>query len=212
MVTIPHWIWTVGFITVVGLVGVIAQQSMQAAYYRGVADDTAVRIELQEVVLDSVVHRSDSLTLALELADSVISEKRFANEREVARLTRSREEERERSQAISERLRTSLDSIQAIELDSIVFGYEMQIQKLDSIIVVERETKLAEALRADQASELILSLREVQGERQIKMFMLEAQVMALRQSMKPSLGLRLKADWWLAAIGLAGGYVLWGTK
>tara|TARA_R100001244_G_scaffold104562_1_gene77558 strand:- start:46 stop:684 length:639 start_codon:yes stop_codon:yes gene_type:complete len=212
MVTIPHWIWTVGFITVVGLVGVIAQQSMQAAYYRGVADDTAVRIELQEVVLDSVVHRSDSLTLALELADSVISEKRFANEREVARLTRSREEERERSEAISERLRTSLDSIQAIELDSIVFGYEMQIQKLDSIIVVERETKLAEALRADQASELILSLREVQGERQIKMFMLEAQVMALRQSMKPSLGLRLKADWWLAAIGLAGGYVLWGTK
>ena len=212
MVTIPHWIWTVGFIAVVGLVGVIAQQSMQAAYYRGVADDTAVRIELQEVVLDSVVHRSDSLTLALELADSVISEKRFANEREVARLTRSREEERERSEAISERLRTSLDSIQAIELDSIVFGYEMQIQKLDSIIVVERETKLAEALRADQASELILSLREVQGERQIKMFMLEAQVMALRQSMKPSLGLRLKADWWLAAIGLAGGYVLWGTK
>ena len=212
MVTIPHWIWTVGFITVVGLVGVIAQQSMQAAYYRGVADDTAVRIELQEVVLDSVVHRSDSLTLALDLADSVISEKRFANEREVARLTRSREEERERSEAISERLRTSLDSIQAIELDSIVFGYEMQIQKLDSIIVVERETKLAEALRADQASELILSLREVQGERQIKMFMLEAQVMALRQSMKPSLGLRLKADWWLAAIGLAGGYVLWGTK
>ena len=212
MVTIPHWIWTVGFITVVGLVGVIAQQSMQAAYYRGVADDTAVRIELQEVVLDSVVHRSDSLTLALELAASVISEKRFANEREVARLTRSREEERERSEAISERLRTSLDSIQAIELDSIVFGYEMQIQKLDSIIVVERETKLAEALRADQASELILSLREVQGERQIKMFMLEAQVMALRQSMKPSLGLRLKADWWLAAIGLAGGYVLWGTK
>ena len=212
MVTIPHWIWTVGFITVVGLVGVIAQQSMQAAYYRGVADDAATRIELQEVVLDSVVYKSDSLTLALELADSVISEKRFANEREVARLTRSREEERERSEAISERLRTSLDSIQAIELDSIVFGYEMQIQKLDSIIVVERETKLAEALRADQASELILSLREVQGERQIKMFMLEAQVMALRQSMKPSLGLRLKADWWLAAIGLAGGYVLWGTK
>ena len=212
MVTIPHWIWTVGFITVVGLVGVIAQQSMQAAYYRGVADDAAIRIELQEVVLDSVVYKSDSLTLALELADSVISEKRFANEREVARLTRSREEERERSEAISERLRTSLDSIQAIELDSIVFGYEMQIQKLDSIIVVERETKLAEALRADQASELILSLREVQGERQIKMFMLEAQVMALRQSMKPSLGLRLKADWWLAAIGLAGGYVLWGTK
>ena len=105
MVTIPHWIWTVGFIAVVGLVGVIAQQSMQAAYYRGVADDAATRIELQEVVLDSVVYKSDSLTLALELADSVVSAQRLLNEREVARLTRSREEERERSEAITERLR-----------------------------------------------------------------------------------------------------------
>jgi hypothetical protein len=212
MVSIPNWVWTAIFILVIGLAGIITQQSMQAAYYRGIADDTAHKIELQELVLDSVVHRSDSLTLALELADSVASEKRLDNEREVARLTRSREEERERSEAISERLRASLDSIQAIELDSIVFGYEMQIQKLDSIIEVERETKLAEALRADRASELILSLREVIGEHEIKDFIQEAEIAALRQSMRPSLGLRLKADWWLAAVGLAGGYVLWGTK
>ena len=212
MVTIPHWIWTVGFIAVVGLVGVIAQQSMQAAYYRGVADDAATRIELQEVVLDSVVYKSDSLTLALELADSVVSAQRLLNEREVARLTRSREEERERSEAISERLRASLDSIQAVELDSIVIGYEIQIQKLDSIVVVERQTRLAEALRADQASELILSLREVIGEHEFKDFIQAAEIAALRGSMRPSLGLRLKADWWLAVVGLAGGYVLWGTK
>ena len=212
MVTIPHWIWTVGVIAGVGLVGVIAQQSMQAAYYRGVADDAATRIELQEVVLDSVVYKSDSLTLALELADSVVSAQRLLNEREVARLTRSREEERERSEAISERLRASLDSVQAVELDSIVFGYENQIQSLYSIIEVERETKLAEALRADQASELILSLREVIGEHEFKDFIQAAEIAALRGSMRPSLGLRLKADWWLAVVGLAGGYVLWGTK
>ena len=188
------------------------QQSMQAAYYRGIADDAGQRIELQEIVLDSVSHKADSLALALELADSVASEQRLANEREVARLTRSREEERERTEAISERLRMSLDSMQAVELDSIVFGYENQIQSLYSIIEVERETKLAEALRADKASELILSLREVIGEHEIKDFIQEAEIAALRQSMRPSLGLRLKADWWLAAVGLAGGYVLWGTK
>ena len=39
-----------------------------------------------------------------------------------------------------------------------------------------------------------------------------AEIAALRGSMRPSLGLRLKADWWLAVVGLAGGYVLWGTK
>ena len=212
MVTIPNWAWTVVFVAVIGLIGTIAQQSMQAAYYRGVADDTEQRIEIQEIVLDSVAHRADSLTLALEVADSAALEQERINEREVARLTRERREARARSQAISERLRASLDSIQALEFDRVVVGYEMQITKLDSIIVIERETRLAEALRADQASELVLSLREVQGELGIKSFMLEAQVAALKGSMKPSLGLRLKADWWLAVVGLAGGYVLWGTK
>jgi hypothetical protein len=212
MVTIPNWAWAVVFVAVIGLLGTIAQQSMQAAYYRGVADDTEQRIEIQEIVLDSVAHRADSLTLALEVADSAALEQERINEREVARLTRERREARDRSQAISERLRASLDSIQALEFDRVVIGYQTQIAKLDSIIVIEREMRLAEALRADQASELILSLREVQGELGIKTFMLEAQVAALKGSMKPSLGLRLKADWWLAAIGLAGGYVLWGTK
>ena len=207
---VPRWVWVALPALVVAIM--LLQQSMQAAYYRGIADDAAIRIELQEIVLDSVVYRSDSLTVALEFADSVASVQRLANEREVARLTRSREEERERTEAISERLRASLDSVQALELDSIVIGYEIQIAKLDSIVVVQRETRLADALRADQASELILSLRKVIDEHEIKDLIQEAEISALRESMKPSLGLRLKADWWLAAVGLAGGYVLWGTK
>jgi septal ring factor EnvC (AmiA/AmiB activator) len=207
---VPTWVWIA--LPLIALLTVGVRQSMQAAYYRGIADDAEQRIELQEIVLDSVVHRSDSLVHMLELADSAVSEQRRINEREVARLTRERREARERTEVISERLRASLDSIQALEFDRVVIGYEMQITKLDSIIVIERETRLAEALRADQASELILSLREVQGELGIKSFMLEAQVAALKQAMKPSLGLRLKADWWLAAVGLAGGYVLWGTR
>ena len=207
---VPTWVWIA--LPLIALLTVGVRQSMQAAYYRGIADDAEQRIELQEIVLDSVVHRSDSLVHMLELADSAVSEQRRINEREVARLTRERREARERTEVISERLRASLDSIQALEFDRVVIGYEMQITKLDSVIVIERETRLAEALRADQASELILSLREVQGELGIKSFMLEAQVAALKQAMKPSLGLRLKADWWLAAVGLAGGYVLWGTR
>ena len=190
----------------------MVQQSIQASYYRGIAEDAEYRIEVQEIVLDSVVLRSDSLSVVLQEADSAIEAERLANEREVARLARRHEEERQRSEMLSESLRASLDSVQAIKLDDIIRSYEIQITTLDSMLVVERETKLAEALRADQASELILSLREVQGELGIKTFMLEAQVSALKQAMKPSLGLRLKADWWLAVVGLAGGYVLWGTK
>ena len=207
---VPTWVWIA--IPLIALLTIGLRQSMEASYYRGVADDAERRVEIQEVVLDSVTSVSDSLSVALEHADSIASEQRRINEREVARLTRERIEARDRSQAISERLRASLDSMQALELDSIVFGYENQIQSLYPIIEVERETKLAEALRADQASELILSLREVIGEHEIKDFIQEAEIAALRGSMRPSLGLRLKADWWLAAVGLAGGYVLWGTK
>jgi len=207
---VPTWVWIA--IPLIALLTVGVRQSMEASYYRGVADDAERRVEIQEVVLDSVTSVSDSLSIALEHADSIASEQRRINEREVARLTRERIEARDRSQAISERLRMSLDSMQAVELDSIVIGYEIQIQKLDSIVVVERETRMAEALRADQASELILSLRGVIGEHEIKDFIQAAEIAALRGSMRPSLGLRLKADWWLAAVGLAGGYVLWGTK
>jgi|TARA_R110000824_G_scaffold50296_1_gene140604 hypothetical protein len=207
---VPTWVWIA--IPLIALLTIGLRQSMEASYYRGVADDAERRVEIQEVVLDSVTSVSDSLSVALEHADSIASEQRRINEREVARLTRERIEARDRSQAISERLRMSLDSMQAVELDSIVIGYEIQIQKLDSIVVVERETRMAEALRADQASELILSLRGVIGEHEIKDFIQAAEIAALRGSMRPSLGLRLKADWWLAVVGLAGGYVLWGTK
>mgnify|MGYP005811691917 FL=1 len=207
---VPTWVWIAAPALV--LAWVMVQQSMQASYYRGIAEDAEYRIEVQEIVLDSVVLRSDSLSVVLQEADSAIEAERLANEREVARLARRHEEERQRSEMLSESLRASLDSVQAIKLDDIIRSYEIQITTLDSMLVVERETKLAEALRADQASELILSLREVQGELGIKTFMLEAQVSALKQAMKPSLGLRLKADWWLAVVGLAGGYVLWGTK
>ena len=207
---VPTWVWIA--IPLIALLTIGVRQSMEASYYRGVADDAERRVEIQEVVLDSVTSVSDSLSVALENADSIASEQRRINEREVARLTRERIEARDRSQAISERLRMSLYSMQAVELDSIVIGYEIQIAKLDSIVVVERETRMAEALRADQASELILSLREVIGEHEFKDFIQAAEIAALRGSMRPSLGLRLKADWWLAVVGLAGGYVLWGTK
>ena len=178
---VPTWVWIAAPALV--LAWVMVQQSVQASYYRGIAEDAEYRIELQEIVLDSVVLRSDSLSVVLQEADSAIEAERLANEREVARLTRSREEVRERTEEISERLMASLDSVQAVELDSIVIGYE-----------------------------LILSLREGIGGHQFKDFIQAAEIAALRGSMRPSLGLRLKADWWLAAIGLAGGYVLWGTK
>jgi len=201
MVKIPSWAW-IG-LAVVGVLAVFIQQSAQASYWRGIADDAESRLEVQELVLDSVSVHADSLSEALAAADSAITDNRLQAEREVARLTRSREVARRRSEALSGSLRASLDSAQVEGLDAVVESYEIQIAVLEEVVEVERALTVAERLRADQASELALALRSVIAEQQVSAGIMVIEIEALRASMSPSFGLRLKADWWLAAAGFA---------
>ena len=205
---ISPWVW-VG-LAVVGALAVFVQQSSQASYFRGIADDAEVRLETQQLVLDSVVVHADSLTEALAAADSAATAQRLQAEREVARLTRSREEARERSEVLSENLRATLDSVQVVELDAVVASYEVQISALEEVIVVERSLTVAERLRATQASELVLGLRAVIVGHEASATIMASQIAALRSSMQPSLGLRIKADWWMAAVGIGIGMVIAG--
>jgi len=202
---VSPWIW-IG-IAVVGALAVFVQQSSQASYWRGIADDAESRLETQQLVLDSVAIHADSLAAALAAADSAASQQRLQAEREVARLTRSREAARERSEALSESLRASLDSAQVVELDAVVENYEIQIAALEEVVEVERSLTAAERLRAGQASELALGLRAVIVEHEASAVIMVGQIEALRSSMRPSFGLRLKADWWMAAVGFAIGVV-----
>ena len=206
MVRIPAWVWIA--IPVIGMLAVGIQGATQASYFRGIADDAESRLEVQELVLDSVTVHAESLAEALAAADSAASQQRLEAEREVARLTRSREAARERSEAISESLRASLDSVQVVELDAVVENYEIQISALEEVIEVERSLTAAERLRATQASELALGLRAVIVEHEASAVIMVGQIEALRSSMSPSFGLRLKADWWMAAVGFAVGVVV----
>ena len=201
MVRISPWAW-VG-IAVVGVLAVFVQQSSQASYWRGIADDAESRLETQQLVLDSVAIHADSLSEALAAADSAATLQRLEAEREVARLTRSREAARERSEAISESLRASLDSVQVVELDAVVGNYEIQISALEEIVEIERSVSAAERFRATQGERLVLGLRAVISEHEASAAIMAGQVAALRSSIRPSFGLRLKADWWLAAAGFA---------
>ena len=205
---VSPWVW-VG-LAVVGALAVFVQQSSQASYWRGIADDAESRLEVQELVLDSVAVHADSLAEALAAADSAAIAQRLQAEREVARLTQSREEARERSEALSESLRASLDSVQVVELDAVVENYEIQIATLEEVIEVERSLTAAERLRATQASSLVLGLRAVIVEHEASATIMASEIEALRSSMSPSLGLRLKADWWMAAAGFAIGMVVAG--
>tara|TARA_R110002110_G_scaffold18505_4_gene77649 strand:+ start:325 stop:903 length:579 start_codon:yes stop_codon:yes gene_type:complete len=180
----------------------------QASYYRGIADDAESRLEEQRAVLDSVVWRADSLTKALEAADSVVAVQRREAEEEVARLVLSRERARERSEATVASLRISLDARQVIELDQVVESYEIQIASLEEVIGVERSLTAAERMRATQSSELVLSLRSVIAEQEERSSIMTIEIEALRSSIQPSLGLRIKADWWLAAVGFAAGALI----
>lgn len=210
MVKIPAWAYLATALVLVLAIGV--QQSMQAAYYRGIADDAEQRLELQELVLDSMSATSDSLSQALAEADSALAVQLRAGERALETLTRQRLEAQRRSEAITQRLQQSLDSIQSIELDSIVTGYRIQLVVLDSVVAVERNVRIAESLRADKASELVLGLRQELRGHESKDVIQTIEIQALRKAMVPSLGLRLKADWWIGAAGVAAGYLIWGTR
>jgi hypothetical protein len=208
MVRISPWVW-VG-LAVVGALAVFVQQRSQASYWRGIADDAESRLETQQLVLDSVGVHADSLAEALAAADSAAITQRLQAEREVARLTRSREEARERSEAISESLRASLDSVQVVELDAVVENYEIQITALEEIVEVERSVTAAERFRATQGERLVLGLRAVIAEHEASTTIMVGQIEALRSSMSPGLSLRLKADWWMAAAGFAVGMIVAG--
>ena len=208
MVKIPSWVWVL--VPVLGVLVVGIRGATLSSHYRGLADEAEARLEVQGLVLDSVAVHADSLAEALEAADSAATLQRLQAEREVARLTQSREEARERSEALSESLRASLDSVQVVELDAVVENYEIQISALEEVIEVERSLTAAERLRATQASELVLGLRAVIAEHEAGATIMVSEIEALRASNRTSFGLRLKADWWLAAAGVAVGMVVAG--
>ena len=208
MVRVPPWVWIA--IPVVGLLAVGIRGATQSSYFRGIADDAEARLGVQQLVLDSVAVHADSLAGALAAADSVAIAQRLEAEREVAALTRSREEARVRSAALSESLRASLDSAQVEELDAVVASFEAQISALEEVVEIERGlTANAERLRV-QASELVSGLRGVIVEHETSTVIMVSEIEALRSAMQPSLGLRLKADWWMAAVGFAIGIVVAG--
>ena len=208
MVKIPSWVWVAvpASLLVFGLIN----QLTESAYWRGIAEDIAIRVEEQQVVIDSISERTDSLEIELERSDSAIVEIRTQNQIEVARLRERSRQAQMRSEAITASLRESLDSIQVVKLDEIVESYETQIAVLDSLVIEEQTLTAAERLRADQAQELILTMRQELTAHKFKDIIQRRQLEALDKAMNPSLGLRLKVDWWFAATGLAAGYVIWG--
>tara|TARA_R110000764_G_scaffold121587_2_gene209256 strand:+ start:4697 stop:5356 length:660 start_codon:yes stop_codon:yes gene_type:complete len=197
------WFWIA--VPVIGMLSVGIRGATQASYFRGIADDAESRLEAQALVLESVSVRADSLAAALEAADSAAVAQRLEAERELAALERSREAARVQAEESSERLRASLNSVQARELDTLVEGYRVQISALEETVAIERAQTASERLRVTQASELVLGLRAVIAEHEESATIMSVEVAALRSSIQPSFGFRLKADWWLAAVGFAAG-------
>ena len=203
---VSPWVW-VG-LAVVGVLAVFVQQSSQARYFRGIADDAETRLEAQELVLDSVIVHADSLAEALAAADSAAIAQRLQAEREVATLTRSREEARRRSDALSESLRASLDSVQAVDLDAIIASFKAQIVALEEVVEIERGLTAGERLRATQGRRLAFGLRAVIAEHEAAAQIMATEITALRASIRPSFGLRLKSNFWMAAAGFVIGVVV----
>ena len=201
---------TVMAVVVVILLGLAVQFSMRAKYYSGIADSHAEQLELQAVELDEAKTIADSIQLRLDSLESNYWEELEYRESQLDSLVSDREESRSALESITEAFRDSLaDSAQA-QLDEVVEGYEFQIASLETSLEVQREISAADRLRAQTQNEMIVSLRNVVTEYEDRTRIQQLEIEALRSSMTPSLGLRIKADWWLAVAGLGVGYALWG--
>ena len=201
---------TVMAVVVVILLGLAVQFSMRAKYYSGIADSHAEQLELQAVELDEAKTIADSIQLRLDSLESNYWEELEYRQSQLDSLVRDREQSRSALESITEAFRDSLaDSAQA-QLDEVVEGYEFQIASLETSLEVQRDISVAERLRAQTQNEMIVSLRNVVTEYEDRTRIQQLEIEALRSSMTPSLGLRIKADWWLAVAGLGVGYALWG--
>ena len=195
---------------VVILLGLAVQFSMRAKYYSGIADSHAEQLELQAVELDEAKTIADSIQLRLDSLESNYWEELEYRESQLDSLVSDREESRSALESITEAFRDSLaDSAQA-QLDEVVEGYEFQLASLETSLEVQREISAADRLRAQTQNEMIISLRHVVTEYEDRTRIQQLEIEALRSSITPSLGLRIKADWWLAVAGLGVGYALWG--
>ena len=201
---------TVMAVVVVILLGLAVQFSMRAKYYSGIADSHAEQLELQAVELDEAKTIADSIQLRLDSLESDYWKELEYRESQLDSLVSDREESRSSLESITEAFRDSLaDSAQA-QLDEVVEGYEFQIASLETSLEVQREISAADRLRAQTQNEMIVSLRNVVTEYEDRTRIQQLEIEALRSSMTPSFGLRIKADWWLAVAGLGVGYALWG--
>lgn len=201
---------TVMAVVVVILLGLAVQFSMRAKYYSGIADSHAEQLELQAVELDEAKTIADSIQLRLDSLESNYWEELEYRESQLDSLVSDREQSRSALESITKAFRDSLaDSAQA-QLDEVVEGYEFQIASLETSLEVQREISAADRLRAQTQNEMIVSLRNVVTEYEDRTRIQQLEIEALRSSMTPSFGLRIKADWWLAVAGLGVGYALWG--
>ena len=201
---------TVMAVVAVILLGLAVQFSMRAKYYSGIAASHAEQLELQAVELDEAKSVADSIQSRLDSLEVDYLKDLSLRESQLDSLVSDREEARSALESTTEALRASLgDSAQA-QLDEVVEGYEFQIASLETSLEVQQAISAADRLRAQTQNEMIISLRNVVTEYEDRTRIQQLEIEALRSSMTPSLGLRIKADWWMAVAGLGVGYALWG--
>ena len=208
MRTVPLWVWA----TVIGgglLFAAVAMEK-RVAYWSGVADSAGGIAAGLSLKLDSTVLSADSLLAVADSARERAEKLRQADAMRIARLERERDIDHRAADSMRHDLEAQIAPSQLPRLQMMVAAYEATASKADSIIAAERSGRAAERLRADVAGMAILRLEEVieqQGQRDRSRVI---EIEALRKAASPGFALRLKADWWLAAGGLAVGFVLGG--
>jgi len=201
-----YWVGVVAL-----LLALSTQQALARARWKGIAEEKGIQAERAGIRAQTELERADSIARELAKVDSTNAVRRIED---AARITAANQEIRHqesRSATLEARLEQAIDPAFLPDLRALVASKDFQIDTLRAIIQVERSGRAAELILFGIAQSEILMLRSTLVEKDEQILLLEGQAESLGRALTPSLGLRLKADWWLAVGGLVLGYMAGNT-
>ena len=206
----------------VALIVLVVAGWVQAAEWRGVSRALEDQADLDHLAADSV-----GVVVVGLLADALVSDSVFQyQERNHDRIVQAFEDSLGLMEGRAEALETVTDSLVDELADSvreevqpIIDSYELRLDAKDYIIETVITGRRLETARADSASALAVTWRSVALTSRREVSVLRQEVVSLRgaleaanRSMNPSIGLRLKADWWIGVGGVVIGYAIGSRK
>ena len=198
-------VWVGAAVVILGLLTL--RGFTQAQYWKGIADSAAAQAIEQTTIIDDARTRIDSLRAGFAELTEVALQHAEQDSIRLVELERTTTRASELSDSLEVELAARLDSVQVEQLEQLVRSHRVELGAVNEALVIEKEGRRVEALRADRATNIVIAL-EAQVERlEGRDAVRTAEIEALREA-AGGLSLSVRAGWLAGVGGVVLGYAL----